>query len=178
MPKRCSFSSYDRKDKNMGCIGFGGSSSSYDKPKRKISTSIFGRVSSSSYDNKPIGYNDVVEIVNKAIKDNTSKSSKLPNPDPYNWRILESIQYGRFLVVKINYPDCKNYEGNKILLYDGVTLQQLRNQGTIDPHFSENKKFHSPIARFEPTVRGWVMAKYLASISEEVSGFIDNKRMK
>ena len=42
-----------------------------------------------------------------------------------------------------------------------VTKEELIKQGKdvgIDPHFSDNKKYHSPIARFEPTDRGWEMA--------------------
>jgi len=58
----------------------------------------------------------------------------------------------------INYPDCNNYEGNKILVFEGIKYIKLYEQGSIDPHFSDNKKFHSPIARFEPTDKGWSMA--------------------
>ena len=37
-------------------------------------------------------------------------------------------------------------------------LLKLKGQKSIDPHFSENKKFFSPIARFEPTLEGEEMA--------------------
>ena len=58
----------------------------------------------------------------------------------------------------INYPDCINYEGNKILVFEGINYIKLYSQGSIDPHFSNNENFHSPIARFEPTDKGWSMA--------------------
>lgn len=81
-----------------------------------------------------------------------------PNPDPSNWMILESRQIKDMLIVRIKYPNCTNYEGTKILVYEGVTIDQLKQQRAIDPHFSENEQFHSPVARFEPTARGWRMA--------------------
>jgi hypothetical protein len=81
-----------------------------------------------------------------------------PNPDPNNWMILKDKKIGNFLVVMIQYPDCHNYEGKKILVYENITLPKLRQQTKIDPHFCENKNYKSPIARFEPTDRGWNMA--------------------
>jgi hypothetical protein len=75
-----------------------------------------------------------------------SKSSYDPNtnvgkgnPNPNRYSIIESIERNNFLLIKINYIDCSNYEGNKILLYKGVDLTSLLSQGSIDPHFSENK---------------------------------------
>jgi hypothetical protein len=76
-------------------------------------------------------------------------------PNPKNWEILKYIESGKHLLVKIKYPDCTNYEGKKILLYRNTTLNQLKKQGSIDPHFSNNKYFKSPFARFEPTEEGW-----------------------
>jgi hypothetical protein len=92
------------------------------------------------------------------------KSDKLPNPDPSNFIITESLQIGNILLVKIKYPDCTNYEGMKILVYEDTTIQALIAQQKIDPHFSENAKYKSPLARFEPTDHGWSCAKVLANI--------------
>jgi hypothetical protein len=39
---------------------------------------------------------------------------------------------------------------------------QLLAQGSLDPHFSENKEYLSPVARFAPTSEGWSMAEGLA----------------
>lgn len=61
-------------------------------------------------------------------------------------------------MVQLNYPDCTNYEGNKILLFKGVTLVELINQKYIDPHFFQSKEVRSPVARFVPTDEGWNMA--------------------
>ena len=79
----------------------------------------------------------------------------LPNPNPANYKILRSEQIDNYLVVEIQYLDCINYEGKKILVYRDCTLDKLKKQKLIDPHFCENKNFLSPIVRFEPTDDGW-----------------------
>ncbi len=81
-----------------------------------------------------------------------------PNPDPNNYRIEEVKTIGKYLIVRVQYPDCTNYEGQKILVYEDVSVEDLINQKLIDPHFCNNKKFKSPVARFVPTVRGQKMA--------------------
>ena len=77
------------------------------------------------------------------------------NPDPYNFKVLKHILVDNMLIVEIQYPDCINYEGKKILVFENVKYSDLMKQGSIDPHFSDNKKFKSPIARFSPTEQGW-----------------------
>lgn len=76
------------------------------------------------------------------------------NPDPYNYKIKSYTQLYNYLILEINYPNCLNYEGNKILVFKGVTLKDIKKQKCIDPHFSDNKNYISPIARFEPTKEG------------------------
>lgn len=94
------------------------------------------RISSSSFDN---GYK--------------------PDPDPLRYKILKSEQIGKYLIVKIKYLNCINFEGVKILVYEDFTLLKLRLQNVIDPHFSDNKEKKSPIARFIPTDEGMIMAR-------------------
>lgn len=84
---------------------------------------------------------------------------KDPNPNPSNWKLLKVEEVNGFLIVHLNYPDCTNYEGNKILVFKNLTLVDLVNQRLIDPHFFKDSKYKSPIARFEPTAEGWAMAK-------------------
>lgn len=93
------------------------------------------------------------------------KKSTGGNPDPRNWKIIKSEEIGTHLIVMMQYPDCTNYEGKKILMFENVSMAGLMGQKLIDPHFfpnNNNFKFKSPIARFEPTDRGWEMAKKLA----------------
>lgn len=86
------------------------------------------------------------------------------NPNP---KIFEIIKYvvattkdGRqLLLLKVNYPDAKNFEGDKVLLYEGFgSVEELLSatEGDLDPHFA--KKLAAPIARFKPDERGWSMA--------------------
>lgn len=109
---------------------------------------VLGRNSDSNY---PRVYNEVVEV-------------QPGNPNPANYKIIDTLTIGNLLIVEIQYPDCKNYEGKKILVYEGITNFELRAQKYVDPHFSNNKKYKSPIARFEPTDRGWKMAESFAKM--------------
>jgi hypothetical protein len=82
------------------------------------------------------------------------------NPDPRNFLVerIEHKDMGRHIVILVKYPDCNNYEGRKILVFNGLTLEELVNLEILDPHFSSEKPELSPIARFVPTKLGWKMA--------------------
>ena len=83
-----------------------------------------------------------------------------PNPDPSKFKIIERLSVEGYPLLWVNYPNCTNYEGNKILLYDkGCDVQKLIDEKRLDPHFF--KDGDSPIARFEPTPRGWQFAIHL-----------------
>lgn len=93
--------------------------------------------------------------------------SKLPNPDPYNFRVISLVQIKGYPILHINYPDCTNYEGNKIIVFDKtLNTKRFNNIERIDPHFINGKD--SPIARFEPTERGMKMAiSFVTNYNEE-----------
>lgn len=95
---------------------------------------------------------------NKTTQQNVINS----NPDPSNFKILKYKEIKNNLVIHIEYPDSKNYEGKKILLYRNLLHIELIRQKIIDPHFSENNNFYSPFSRFEPTISGWNTACFLA----------------
>jgi len=76
-------------------------------------------------------------------------------PDPRRFTIQRASVEGRFLVAEVVYPDAKNYEGRKILVYEGLTAKALGKASVLDPHFCEHSTHPSPIARFEPTPKGW-----------------------
>lgn len=106
-------------------------------------------------------------ILSRSSYDSTAsigRSRPLPNPNPLNFQITRAEQVGSGLVLEVLYPDCTNYEGRKVLVYDGVTLGQLHAQGSLDPHFSDNAERISPMARFEPTERGWALALQVAGL--------------
>jgi hypothetical protein len=82
--------------------------------------------------------------------------------DVRDFRIEEIYKYDNgAMVVKVNYPNCVNYEGDKVLVFKDVSEDVLRNSKTLDPHFCDNCKT-SPVARFEPTERGLNWARDFA----------------
>lgn len=125
----------------MGLSVFRPSNSSFDRPNRPIVVNV----QMPTQDREP--------VVGVAM---------LQNPDPRNYVIARAESVGLHLVVEIIYPDCTNYEGRKVLLFENVTLVQLLRQKAIDPHFSKNQQMRSPMARFEPTERGWALALAVA----------------
>jgi hypothetical protein len=94
----------------------------------------------------------------------SNKSNNRPDPNPSNYEILRYEQIGEYLIIEIKYFDCPNYEGKKILIFGGISIKGLMCQEQIDPHFSDNKNFYSPMARFEPTETGWKYAKQFANL--------------
>lgn len=82
---------------------------------------------------------------------------KEPNPDPQNFEVMTVKIKGDYAIVSVKYPDCTNYEGNKLLVFEGVTEAEIRGWTFIDPHFCEGDH-PTPIARFEPTIKGWGLA--------------------
>jgi len=109
----------------------------------------------------------VIKLFSSSSYDNNSSKNNndtfLPNPNPNNYKVVRHLEIGKYLLIQIKYLDCTNYEGNKILLYKGCTFLQLMEQKSIDPHFTNNKKYHSPIARFRPTDNDWDNAiKYIS----------------
>jgi hypothetical protein len=79
------------------------------------------------------------------------------NPDPKRFKILDVQEFRGHTAARVNYPNCTNYEGMKILVYE-CTVNELLKESELDPHFCEGGHL-SPIARFEPTDRGWELAK-------------------
>lgn len=83
-------------------------------------------------------------------------------PRPDNYSIKNFAEHKPYLVLWINYPNCTNYNGDKILVVQ-ATIEQLVKTKHIDPHFSEQpcaveNALPSPIARFVPTEEGWLLA--------------------
>jgi len=71
-------------------------------------------------------------------------------PDPKNFTIKRNYYNGSYSACLANYPNCTNYEGNKIIVMKG-----LPDATELDPHFSETGDI---LARFEPTALGWGLA--------------------
>lgn len=116
------------------------------------------KVSKSSYDSIKERNNITIQIVKDTPKPTVDR-----NPNPLHYLIIDHIHVGNSLVLKLQYWDATNYEGVKILVYRNTKLVDLLKQKSIDPHFSQSKKFKSPFARFEPTKEGWKMARDFAA---------------
>lgn len=109
----------------------------------------------------------------RVISSSTFDNNYKPDPDPLRYKILDAIQYDKYLVVKIKYLNCINFEGVKILVYEDCTLLDLVKQEVIDPHFSNNKARKSPIARFVPTDSGMEMARLFVATLLNVDDIVE-----
>lgn len=79
---------------------------------------------------------------------------RYPNdPDPKIFEIIQTCESGDFLVARVKYPNCTNYEGEKILVFEGLTAKQLKEMNFLDPHFLKTNV--NLIARFRPSYNGW-----------------------
>lgn len=112
--------------------------------------------SSSRVKRKSVSENMLTRNVWSYTRIKNTNATSLPNPDPSNYVIELHKEYndGLYLIVMIRYLDCKNYEGRKVLVFQDCKFDDLKKQKLIDPHFSDDKTFYSPIARFEPTDEG------------------------
>ena len=73
------------------------------------------------------------------------------NPDPKNFIIVNEKEHRGYLILLVKYPNCTNYEGKKLLVYEGFkSSKELleHNNNKLDPHFSDT--VGSPMARFRP----------------------------
>lgn len=82
------------------------------------------------------------------------------DPNPSSFIIKRHIEQYGHTIIWINYPNCKNYEGDKIILFKNTTFQQIEALTEIDPHFTELDTI-KPFARFEPTKEGWKIVQLL-----------------
>ena len=91
------------------------------------------------------------------------KRESFGNPNPRRFTILRVEEVRNSTIVEVQYPDAKNYEGRKIMVFLGVGLG-LPKKEVLDPHFCDDGSHLSPFARFEPTVAGWVAAILFAEM--------------
>lgn len=91
------------------------------------------------------------------------------NPNPGRFRIDRHEEIGNYIVLLVVYPDCTNYEGKKVMVFKDLKWNQVSKFKHIDPHFSNNKEFMSPIARFEPTMIGWAHAKMFCKMLTDLN---------
>jgi hypothetical protein len=88
----------------------------------------------------------------------SDRAAQNTNPDPRHFSIEKITKVGKHVVVRVRYPNCQNYEGEKVLLIRNTTEKQVRAATFLDPHFCESSIHLTPFARFEPTEAGWQAA--------------------
>jgi len=79
------------------------------------------------------------------------------NPDPRRWTLIAKEEFKNGYVLRVRYPDCTNFEGQKVLVYRGRFSPRLQ----LDPHFYDSDD--APVARFRPDADGWRAACALAA---------------
>ena len=73
------------------------------------------------------------------------------DPDPRRFTIKKHFEMAGNTAIFIRYPNCVNYEGDKIIVYKGVGFDEIKSLKEIDPHFTEENTI-KPFARFEPLI--------------------------
>ena len=81
-------------------------------------------------------------------------------PDLTKFTVLWTEEVGRFCIASVRYHNAKNYMGQKLLLFE-ATEKSVLEEKKLDPHFCEDIGHLSPVARFEPTMRGEGMLRAL-----------------
>lgn len=83
--------------------------------------------------------------------------------DIYNYKVLNCFIKGEWTVLKLNFPNCKSYGGDKLILLKDFKLSEL-DPKKFDPHFLPDNKI---FARFIPTQEG--MAEALDYIEYQIN---------
>ena len=110
--------------------------------------------------------NDPYQYVTGSYSNPKKEEDVFSNPDPNNYTFVRVEKFNETCVIEMEYPDCTNYEGRKILVYN-CPLEDIINQKLIDPHFSDNPNYISPFARFDPTEKGWEYALMVAKTMDK-----------
>lgn len=89
-----------------------------------------------------------------------------PNPDKYD--VKDVLEYGKYKVLLVHYPNCTNYRGVKCIVAE-CSMVQLIKLKRLDPHFTEvlPKDGIKIIARFPPSAEGIEMAKDFAKCLQD-----------
>lgn len=84
------------------------------------------------------------------------------NPNPLLFQVERAVEIGQHLVTLIRYIGCTNFEGRKILVLSGMTIEELKSKKELDPHFGIDSTL---MARFVPTETGWRLAITFAHLT-------------
>ncbi len=82
-----------------------------------------------------------------------------PNPNPNKFTILKEVVLNNKSILLVHYKGCTTFGGEKLILLKN----KWNKTNTLDPHFLS--KNHVVLARFEPNIKGWKLAKLCAKNS-------------
>ncbi len=102
----------------------------------------------------------------------TPEKARFPNPDPDNFTVKSATQVGDYVVAEVDYPDATNYEGSKVMVLDGVTVEELALTSHLDPHFDPNSLVK---ARVRPDADGRYHAELFARLLAAIDADIDER---
>ncbi len=77
------------------------------------------------------------------------------NPDPERFTVERTHSVGSYVCAMIDYVNCTNYEGKKIVVFEKTVAEDVWSAESVDPHFMEDGKV---VARFRPDDEGWLDA--------------------
>jgi len=77
------------------------------------------------------------------------------DPNPSVFKIVSIQEFSEYTLVVVDYPNCTNFEGRKVLVMD-MSANDIMSMEKLDPHFIEGNNI---IARFVPTKKGIRLAK-------------------
>ena len=118
--------------------------------------------------NERIVYVEVPVSVPTPARAVVSATSDRGNPNPTRFTIWQVQGVSRFTIVRVTYPDCHNFEGEKILVFEGVSVKAVHALRTLDPHFCDGTHV-SPVARFVPTKQGWKYAVAFCQMMADIA---------
>jgi len=109
-----------------------------------------------------------IKLFGRISASDRSSSQQVPTtyvagePQPHRFKIRNIyLNHSGFALYEVKYPDCKNFEGIKLILTkegeitDEDIIKKAMNFKTFDPHFFEDNKI---IARFRPDEWGFELA--------------------
>lgn len=110
-------------------------------------------------------YERAVPITLKLRPSIAALAAKQFTLNPSEFHVEYYAQVEHHLVAMVVYPSCTNYEGRKILVFENTSIGQLESCRLLDPHFVDDAPSGAlvPVARFEPTTRGWKLGKICAA---------------
>lgn len=98
-----------------------------------------------------------MSLFSSTSEDCCKKTDTTPEPNPFDFEILEEYEADRAIALKVRYPHATEYNGIKILVYAIIHKGWIYDTKKLDPHFLEGEI--SPIARFRGDDLGWTLAK-------------------